>query len=104
MPELPPTILNERRNSKSDTSPSRQTRKVLPLVGFSAVVWPVMVPSFADQNFGLPSQPVRSTPLNRLLNPDSSSAASAPGRGAMKTAPTIKTVNRDFRAFISDKV
>src|SRR5215213_5811218 len=50
-------------------------RKVLPFVGFSAVVWPVIVPSLADQNLVLPSQPVRSWPLKRGTKPSASASA-----------------------------
>src|SRR6185436_5957912 len=34
-----------------------------------------MAPSWTDQSLGLPSHPVRSLPLNRLLKPGSTSAA-----------------------------
>ena len=75
MPELakpcasPGTSLNEQRSSKSLTVPLVQTRNVLPLAGFSAVVWPVMAPSLTDHSLGLPSQPVRSLPLKMRMKP-----------------------------------
>src|SRR5262245_20302151 len=52
-------------------------RNVFPSVLLSSVVSPVIAPSRTDQNLGLPSHPDRSLPLNRLLNPGSTSAASA---------------------------
>src|SRR5262245_23761125 len=39
-----------------------------------------MVPFLTDQSFGLPSQPVRSFPLNRLLNPGSAARSDVRGR------------------------
>src|SRR3954470_14513143 len=80
------TILNEQRSSKSATVPLVHIRKVFPLVGFSAVVWPVIVPSLTDQSLGLPSQPLRSVPLNRLLNPGSVAPCAA---HAVRTEPMI---------------
>ena len=56
MPELPPLILNFNLSSKSSSSPASQIMKVLPLVGFSAVVRPVMAPLTTLQNFGSPFQ------------------------------------------------
>src|SRR5690349_16095972 len=59
--------LNEHRNSKSLTSPLVQIRNVLPLAGFSGVVWPVIAPSLTDQSRGSPDQPVRSVPLKSFV-------------------------------------
>src|SRR6185369_17094538 len=70
-------ILNEQRNSKSLTVPF-QMRKVLPEIGFSAVVRPTMAPSRTDQSCVLPSHPVRSLPLKIGLNPASSAAGEEP--------------------------
>src|ERR1051326_4016625 len=82
MPELakpwlsPGTILKEQRSSKSPTVPLVQMRNVFPLAGFSTVVWPVMAPSLTDQSLGLPSQPERFLPLNRLRKPFSAGRSS----------------------------
>src|SRR5437660_7284390 len=70
-------ILNSHFSSKSSTSPPRQMQKVLPDVGFSLVVWPVIAPSSTLQNLGLPSQPSRLLPSKIDLKPASSSAAKA---------------------------
>jgi len=42
------------------------TRKVLPLVGFSGVVSPTIEPPCTDQNPSMPFQPLRSFPLKRM--------------------------------------
>src|ERR1051325_406637 len=76
MPELPPTILNFSRSSKSSTFPSRQIRKVLCFNSFASVVCPVIAPSSTLQYLGLPSQPERSLPLKIDLNSPSSAAMS----------------------------
>src|ERR1043165_3450200 len=91
MPELPPTILKRAFNSKSSSSPPFQMQKVLPPVGFSAVVWPTMAPSSMRQNCGSPDQPVRSLPLNNGLKPSSSAAART---GAMNAARARVTRRR----------
>src|ERR1035438_3981326 len=115
MPELakpclsPGTSLKEHRNSKSPGVPLVQIRNVLPLAGFSAVVWPVMAPSLTDHNsglpshlgatsgffrgllsltdhsFGLPSQPVRSLPLKIPMKP-CSAAGTRTGLGTNQPA------------------
>src|SRR5439155_11077584 len=61
--------LKEQRSSKSLTVPLVHIRKVFPLAGFSAVVWPVIAPSCTDHSLGLPSQPDKSMPLNSLIKP-----------------------------------
>ena len=66
MEEGDEVIRNEVRNSKSDGAPLVQIRIVLLLAGCSAVVWPTIAPSLTDHSRGLPSQPVRSVPLNML--------------------------------------
>src|SRR5262249_18735104 len=53
-----------------------------------------------DQNLGLPSQPDRSLPLNRLLNPGSTSAANA---GVREIADTAATRTSPARAFASGR-
>ena len=77
MPELPPTILYFSRSTKSSTGACRQMMNVLPWVGLSLVVRPVMAPFWTLQNLGFPSQPSRVRPLKIGLKPDSSSAAEA---------------------------
>src|SRR3954466_6837726 len=67
-PELPKplsllaTILYLKVSSKFSTVPPVQTRKVLCLAGFSAVVCPVIVPSFTDQKVLFPAHPSRLLP------------------------------------------
>src|SRR3954468_9925908 len=73
--ELFGTSLKEQRSSKSPTVPLVQIRKVLPLAGFSGVVWPVIAPSLTNQSLGWPSQPERFLPLKILSKPASVSAA-----------------------------
>src|SRR5438874_8891292 len=80
MPELWPMILKSHFSSKSSTSPARQMQKVLPDVGFSLVVWPVIAPFSTLQNLGFPSQPSRLLPSKIGLKPASSSAARAEDR------------------------
>src|SRR3954471_6036398 len=70
-------ILNSQRNSKSPGSPLVQMRKVLIFSGSSAVVLPIMAPSWTDHSFGFPIQPARSLPLNIGWKPASESAAKA---------------------------
>ena len=81
---------NEARSTKSSTGPCRQIKNVLPLVGFSLVVRPVIAPSSTLQNFGLPSQPSRLVPLKIGLKPDSSSAAAGQGRGRGSAAVRVR--------------
>src|SRR5688500_353145 len=70
MPELLVLLRrNISRSSKSPAVPPFQTRKVLPLAGFSLVVSPRMTPSLTDQSLGSPSPLVRSLPLNRFSAP-----------------------------------
>src|SRR5205085_7015643 len=90
-------ILNEQRSSKSPTVPPVQIRKVLPLAGFSVVVWPVIAPSLTDHSLGLPSQPLRSLPLKMLLNPVSSCAALKIPVCKNRIAPTISAPDNLFR-------
>src|SRR6185312_4319664 len=101
MPELPPTILYCKRSSKSSSSPWRHRMKVLPCVGFSAVVRPVIAPSWTDQNSGLPSQPSRSFPLKIGLKPDSSSAGLFAGPLAQAARPNANATNHVFTAAFS---
>ncbi len=61
-------------NSKSSTSPCVQMANVVPFVGFSLVVCPVMAPSSTRQNCSLALHPVRSWPLKIGLNPSSPTA------------------------------
>ena len=59
-----------------DINRARQTvTEKLSLVSGSLPVTPVMAPSLTDQSLGLPSQPVRSWPLNSDLNPGSAADA-----------------------------
>src|SRR5580765_2903207 len=69
------TILYEHRSSKSPTVPLVQIRKVFCLAGFSAVVWPVIAPSFTNHSFGCPSHPLRSLPLKIDSKPGSAAEA-----------------------------
>src|SRR5262245_14069259 len=82
MPEFPPVILNLAFNSKSFTVPS-QTRKLLPPGIRPSFVYPVIAPSLTDHRSGLPFQPVRSLPLNRLSH---SCPNAATGRAKSKVS------------------
>jgi hypothetical protein len=50
---------------------------VLPLVGLSLVVVPVMAPSSTDQKSGLPSQPSRLLPSKIEVKPSSFASSAA---------------------------
>src|SRR5438552_320228 len=78
--------LKEQRNSKSLTVPLVQIRNVLPLAGFSGVVWPVIAPSLTDHNRGSPIQPVRSLPLKMLLKSFSAERSSSKARRSVSLA------------------
>ena len=71
IPELPPLISNFSLSSKSAGFPPSQIMNVLPRVGFSRVVWPVMAPSWTLQNFGSPFQCLSDLPSKMDLNPAS---------------------------------
>src|SRR5262245_51765931 len=90
----------EHRNSKSPTSPFVQIRKVLCLIGFSAVVSPTITPSLTDHSFGSPSQPERLFPLKIGLNPDSESAAGQGSDRQQKSKPATKRPSSDREIWI----
>src|SRR5262245_49994450 len=69
--------------------------KVLPLVGFSAVVCPVSVPSWTDQKSGLPSQPSSVLPSKIGSNP-SSLASSAARTTAAQANSSERIDQQDF--------
>src|SRR5688500_8170724 len=89
MPLLPPTILYWHLSSKSPTSPLRQMMNVFPLVGLSAVVWPVIAASLTLQNSGLPSQPSSDLP-SKIGSKPSSSAARAQAASSSGSASANK--------------
>src|SRR5258708_31717122 len=95
------SILNEQRSSKSPTVPLVQIRKVLPLIGSSAVVRPTMAPSLTDHSFGLPSHPLRSLPLKILFKPLSASAPAA--RTVCASNKALVTTFASNAFFINDQ-